>query len=77
MGVANHYLVQTPFLFDMPAMQQPEAYLGHAASLFDDVDTLVEGSGKTFLESFVAASTAWVALRASKGAGERTFGILR
>lgn len=66
MGVANHYLVQTPVFFDMPAMQQPEAYLGHAASLFDDAGNLVEGTGKTFLEGFVAAFTKWVALRPTK-----------
>jgi chromate reductase len=58
---ANHHLRQSLVFLDMPAMQQPEAYLGHAASLFDDVGTLVEGSGKTFLESFVTALAAWVA----------------
>jgi chromate reductase len=58
---ANHHLRQSLVFLDMPAMQQPEAYLGHAASLFDDVGTLVEGSGKTFLDGFVTALAAWVA----------------
>ena len=63
---ANHHLRQSLVFLDMPAMQQPEAYLGHAASLFDDAGNLVEGSGKTFLEGFVTAFTAWVALHPSK-----------
>ena len=63
---ANHHLRQSLVFLDMPAMQQPEAYLGHAASLFDDAGNLVEGSGKAFLESFVAAFTAWVALHPTK-----------
>lgn len=63
---ANHHLRQSLVFLDMPAMQQPEAYLGHAGSLFDDAGNLVEGSGKTFLEGFVAAFTAWVALHPSK-----------
>jgi chromate reductase len=57
---ANHHLRQSLVFLDMPAMQQPEAYLGHAASLFDDAGALVEGSGKTFLEGFVTAFTVWV-----------------
>jgi chromate reductase len=61
---ANHHLRQSLVFLDMPAMQQPEAYLSHAASLFDDVGNLVEGSGKTFLAGFVAAFTAWVARHA-------------
>lgn len=63
---ANHHLRQSLVFLDMPAMQQPEAYLGHAASLFDDAGTLVEGSGKTFLEGFVTTFTAWVALHPAK-----------
>jgi chromate reductase len=57
---ANHHLRQSLVFLDMPAMQQPEAYLGHSAGLFDDAGALVEGSGKTFIETYVAAFTAWV-----------------
>jgi chromate reductase len=63
---ANHHLRQSLVFLDMPAMQQPEAYLGHAGSLFDDAGNLVEGTGKTLLEGFVAAFTAWVALHPTK-----------
>ncbi|CAN5363886.1 NADPH-dependent FMN reductase [soil metagenome] len=62
---ANHHLRQSLVFLDMPAMQQPEAYLGHSASLFDESGSLVEGSGKTFLEGFVAHFTAWVTLHAT------------
>jgi chromate reductase len=61
---ANHHLRQSLVFLDMPAMQQPEAYVGHSASLFDEAGALIEGSGKTFLEGFVTAFTAWVSHRA-------------
>ncbi|CAN5174464.1 NADPH-dependent FMN reductase [soil metagenome] len=61
---ANHHLRQSLVFLDMPAMQQPEAYVGHSAGLFDESGALIEGSGKTFLESFVTAFAAWVALHA-------------
>jgi chromate reductase len=59
---ANHHLRQSLVFLDMPAMQQPEAYLGHSAALFDADGALVEGSGKAFLETFVTAFAAWVAV---------------
>ena len=59
---ANHHLRQSLVFLDMPAMQQPEAYLGHSAALFDDVGTLLDGSGKDFLDGFVTAFAAWVAV---------------
>jgi chromate reductase len=62
---ANHHLRQSLVFLDMPAMQQPEAYLGHSAALFDDTGALVDGSGKTFLEGFVTAFAAWIAVHAS------------
>src|SRR5689334_24716596 len=33
---ANHHLRQSLVFLDMPAMPQPEAYIGGAATLFDD-----------------------------------------
>jgi len=61
---ANHHLRQSLVFLDMPAMQQPEAYLGHSAALFDDRGSLVDGSGKEFLDGFVTAFAAWVAVHA-------------
>jgi chromate reductase len=57
---ANHHLRQSLVFLDMPAMQQPEAYLGHSADLFTADGSLVEGSGKTFISSFITAFAAWV-----------------
>src|SRR5204862_5413477 len=33
---ANHNLRQSMVFLDMPMLQQPETYIGHAAKLFDD-----------------------------------------
>jgi len=57
---ANHHLRQCLVFLDMPAMQQPEMYLSHAAALFDDAGMLVEGPGKGVLETFANAFEAWV-----------------
>lgn len=59
---ATHHLRQSLVFLDMPTMQQPEAYLGHSAALFAEDDTLLDGSAKTFLETFAAAFVAWVTL---------------
>lgn len=57
---ANHHLRQSLVFLDMPAMQQPETYLGHSPSLFDADDRLIEGEGKAILETFATAFVAWV-----------------
>jgi NAD(P)H-dependent FMN reductase len=54
-GTHDH-LRQSLVFLDMPKTQQPEAHLGRAAILFEEADNLGEGSGKTFIESVVAAS---------------------
>jgi chromate reductase len=62
---ANHHLRQSLVFLDMPAMQQPEAYLGHSANLFAADGTLADGSGKDFVATFVAAFADWVKLHAN------------
>jgi chromate reductase len=57
---ANHHLRQSLVFLDMPAMQQPEAYLGHSADLFAADESLIDGSGKAFISSFITAFAAWV-----------------
>jgi chromate reductase len=57
---ANHHLRQSMVFLDMPAMQQPEAYMGHSEALFAADGSLADGPGKTFLDGFVAAVVAWV-----------------
>ncbi|WP_287811813.1 NAD(P)H-dependent oxidoreductase [Pseudomonas sp.] len=56
---ANHHLRQSLVFLDVPCMQQPEAYVGHAAALFDEAGALAEKS-KPFLQGFIDAYAQWV-----------------
>lgn len=56
---ANHHLRQMLVFLNMPAMQQPEAYVGQAASQFDG-DKLTNDSTRAFLQNFVDAFAGWV-----------------
>jgi chromate reductase len=56
---ANHHLRQSLVFLDMPAMQQPEAYLGGVGAMFDG-DTLTNDATKGFLQKFITAYAAWV-----------------
>ena len=58
---ANHHLRQSMVFLNMPAMQQPEAYMGNAANLFDESDNLVNESTREFATKFMHAFAAWVA----------------
>jgi chromate reductase len=44
----------------MPAMQQPEAYIGGAANLFDADGKLVNESTREFLANFARSFAAWI-----------------
>ena len=57
---ANHHLRQSFVFLDMPAMQQPEAYVGNAATLFDDSGTLANGATRDFLTKYMQAFAQWV-----------------
>src|SRR3954454_13735635 len=57
---ANHHLRQSLVFLNVPAMQQPEAYLSHVDKLFDEQGKLVsDGTGK-FLRSFMQSFANWV-----------------
>lgn len=56
---ANQHLRQTFVFLDMPAMQQPEAYIGKAGELFEG-DELINESTKEFLHNFLEAYGDWV-----------------
>jgi chromate reductase, NAD(P)H dehydrogenase (quinone) len=59
---ANHHLRQSLVFLDMPVLQQPEAYIGHAGDLFGE-DAAVKNEGtEKFLRSFGEAFAAWIAL---------------
>jgi chromate reductase len=57
---ANHHLRQSFVFLDMPAMQQPEAYIGNAGTLFDDSGSITEGRTREFITKFMATFAAWV-----------------
>jgi chromate reductase len=56
---ANHHLRQSMVFLDMPTMQQPEAYIGGVAKLFEGDKLNNESTGK-FLQGFIDAFAAWV-----------------
>jgi chromate reductase len=56
---ANHHLRQSLVFLDMPCMQQPEAYVPHAAKLFDG-DTLKDDKTRELLRTFAAAFATWI-----------------
>jgi len=57
---ANHHLRQSLTFLNMPAMQQPEAYIGSTMSLFDDSGNLKNDQTRDFLKSFMAAFSDWI-----------------
>jgi len=61
---ANHHLRQSLVFLNVPAMQQPEAYISGAAALFDAGGTLVKPGTREFFQSFMQAFAAWVASNA-------------
>jgi chromate reductase, NAD(P)H dehydrogenase (quinone) len=57
---ANHHLRQSLVFLNMPAMQQPEAYIGGAAQMFDPSGKLANDATRTLLQKFMDAFAAWV-----------------
>ena len=52
---ANHHLRQSLVFLDMPILQQPEAYVGNAGSLFDDDGRLASEDARGFFTTFITA----------------------
>ncbi len=61
---ANHHLRQSLVFLNVPAMPQPEAYIGGAAELFDERGELVKEEARDFLGRFMRAFAAWTAANA-------------
>lgn len=59
---ANHHLRQMLVFLNVPTMQQPEAYIGGVAKMFDESANLTNDSTRQFLKSFIDAYAAWVEL---------------
>ena len=62
---ANHHLRQSLVFLDVHPMQQPEAYIGDAAKLFDRDGNVTNETTLKFLQDFMAAFADWV-LKISK-----------
>jgi chromate reductase, NAD(P)H dehydrogenase (quinone) len=57
---ANHHLRQSLVFLNIPAMPQPEGYIGNAAGLFDENGSLINEKTREFLKNFIKAFAAWV-----------------
>lgn len=57
---ANHHLRQSMVFLDVPMLQQPEAYIGNAASLFDDAGKLTNEATREFVTKFLQAFERWI-----------------
>ena len=63
---ANHALRQSLVFLNVPAMPQPEAYIGGIAKMFDDKGTLTDETTREFLQKFLAAYAQWMERNAAK-----------
>lgn len=57
---ANQHLRQTFVFLNIPVLQQPEAYIGGAAKLFDQGGNITNEGTRDFLKNFVEAFAAWI-----------------
>ncbi len=57
---ANHHLRQSLVFLNMPTLQQPEAYVGGAANLFDAEGKLTNPGTADFLKKFMQAFAAMI-----------------
>ena len=58
---ANHQLRQSFVFLDMPTMQQPEAYIGNASSIFNDQGEISSDPTRDFLVQYLGSFARWVA----------------
>src|SRR5690348_13556555 len=58
---ANHHVRQTLVFLNVPAMPQPEAYLGGADKLFDAEGKIANPGTRDFLANFLATFDRWIA----------------
>jgi chromate reductase len=63
---ANHHLRQALVFLNVPTMQQPEAYIGNAATLFDDNGVLNNERTREFLQNFMTAFAVWAKTNMAK-----------
>jgi chromate reductase, NAD(P)H dehydrogenase (quinone) len=57
---ANHHLRQSLVFLDMPTLQQPEAYVGNVATLFDEAGGIANEGTRKFLTGLMEKFAALV-----------------
>jgi chromate reductase len=57
---ANHHLRQSLVFLDMPTLQQPEAYVGGAGTLFDPAGRLTNDTTREFLRRIMVGFADWI-----------------
>src|SRR5437667_427335 len=57
---ANHHLRQSLVFLNVPAMPQPEAYIGGAAKMFTDTGTIISDDTREFVTKFLQAFSQWI-----------------
>jgi chromate reductase len=57
---ANHHLRQSLVFLDMPVLQQPEAYIGGAATLFAEDGSIANEGTRKFITGLLAAFAAMI-----------------
>lgn len=57
---ANHHLRQSLVFLDVPTLQQPEAYLGHAGAMFDAAGKFADPTTEGFMKTFLGAFAGWI-----------------
>jgi len=67
---ANHALRQALVFLNVPAMQQPEAYIANAGDLFDKQDKLKDEETRKFLAQYMTAFAHWAKTIASGAPAE-------
>lgn len=65
---ANHHLRQSLVFLNMPVLQQPEAYVGNAFSLFDENGELTNEATSEFLRGFAQTFADWIEKTADQAA---------
>jgi len=57
---ANHHLRQSLVFLNMPAMAQPEVYMGHAAKLLDDKGAFNTPATQKLVRDFMEKFATWI-----------------
>src|SRR6202166_623943 len=57
---ANHHLRQSLVFLNVPAMPQPEAYIGGAAKMFSDTGAIISDETRAFVNKFLQSFSQWI-----------------